>query len=75
MAFSHRWRDIGFMCAYICFNVAATFVLFYVFTIADFKKSGKAKPSKGKGTDAGEHNAGEHKDNKTHNEKVQPERA
>lgn len=30
MSFSHRWRDVGLMCAYIIFNIFATFVLTYL---------------------------------------------
>jgi hypothetical protein len=30
MSFSHRWRNVGFMCAYIVFNTAAVFFLTYL---------------------------------------------
>ena len=33
--FSHRWRDLGFMFAYIAFNIAAVFVGFYLYSVFD----------------------------------------
>ncbi|KAG8929230.1 hypothetical protein FRC02_005825 [Tulasnella sp. 418] len=33
MFYSHRWRNAGFMVAYIIFNIAATFVFTYLFRI------------------------------------------
>jgi len=48
MSYTHRYRDVGFMCAYIIFNYAATFALTWLFTIADFStisfKKKKASP-------------------------------
>ncbi|KAI5479965.1 hypothetical protein MNV49_002255 [Pseudohyphozyma bogoriensis] len=48
MKFSHRWRNVGLMCAYILFNIFLTFVLTYVMTVADwstmFKKKSKPAP-------------------------------
>ncbi|KAL5527915.1 hypothetical protein ACEPAG_6716 [Sanghuangporus baumii] len=31
--YSHRWRDVGFMMVYICFNIAAIYVMTYLFRI------------------------------------------
>jgi ATP-binding cassette subfamily G (WHITE) protein 2 (SNQ2) len=36
MKFSHRWRDLGFMFAYILFNIAATYLITYLFTVVDW---------------------------------------
>ncbi|KAL8280941.1 hypothetical protein RQP46_006620 [Phenoliferia psychrophenolica] len=46
MSFNHRWRNIGFMCAYIVFNYAACFCFFYLVTIFDWSSFslGKKKP-------------------------------
>ncbi|KAM0791176.1 hypothetical protein ACM66B_005660 [Microbotryomycetes sp. NB124-2] len=38
MSFSNRWRDLGFMFAYIIFNIAAVFALTYIFNIMDWSK-------------------------------------
>ncbi|GAA5903973.1 hypothetical protein JCM6882_003791 [Rhodosporidiobolus microsporus] len=44
MSYSHRWRNFGFMWAYIIFNIAAVFVGFYLYSIFDWGKlSGKGK--------------------------------
>lgn len=52
MSFSHRYRDIGFMVAYIVFNWVACFGLFYLVSVYDWsnfsilpkKKAAKAEP-------------------------------
>ena len=36
--FSHRWRDLGFMFAYIAFTIAAVFVGFYLYSVFDWSK-------------------------------------
>lgn len=36
--FSHRWRDLGFMFAYIAFNIAAVFIGFYLYSVFDWSK-------------------------------------
>jgi len=33
MRYQNRWRNIGILCAYIIFNVIATFVLYYIFRV------------------------------------------
>lgn len=38
MSFNHRWRDVGFMCAYILFNIAAVFVITYLYSVFDWSK-------------------------------------
>ncbi len=46
---ANRFRDIGFICAYIVFNIFLCFVLFYffrVFRLSDWKKSDKKTASK-----------------------------
>ncbi|GAA6000108.1 hypothetical protein JCM10207_006055 [Rhodosporidiobolus poonsookiae] len=49
MSFSHRWRDLSFMVAYICFNIFACFLAFYLFSVFDWSKlSGKGKKSQKK---------------------------
>ncbi|GAA5925123.1 hypothetical protein JCM10213_000539 [Rhodosporidiobolus nylandii] len=59
MSFSHRWRDFGFMWAYIIFNIAWVFAGFYLYSIFDWSKlSGKGKV-KSKGGDKGEKNKSE----------------
>ncbi|SCZ91970.1 BZ3500_MvSof-1268-A1-R1_Chr5-3g08254 [Microbotryum saponariae] len=50
MKYSHRWRDVGIFCAYICFNYFAVFALTYIFSIADFKMSASFFSKKGKKT-------------------------
>ncbi|KAF8069062.1 pleiotropic drug resistance ABC transporter [Lyophyllum atratum] len=45
--YDHRWRDIGFMCAFIVFNIVCTYLLTYLFRIRtgslipSFKRSPK----------------------------------
>lgn len=34
--FSHRWRNVGFQCAYLVFNVVAAFTIYYVLRVAKF---------------------------------------
>jgi ATP-binding cassette subfamily G (WHITE) protein 2 (SNQ2) len=49
MSFSHRWRNLGFMVAYILFNIAAVFIGFFLYTIYDWSSlSFKSKSKKGK---------------------------
>ncbi|MEI4867113.1 hypothetical protein, partial [Klebsiella pneumoniae] len=43
MSFSHRWRDLGFMFAYIAFNIAAVFVGFYLYSVFDWSKLSRKK--------------------------------
>ncbi|GAA5983374.1 hypothetical protein JCM10908_000258 [Rhodotorula pacifica] len=43
MSFSHRWRDLGFMFAYIIFNIAAVFVGFYLYSVMDWSKLSRKK--------------------------------
>ncbi|BGP40430.1 ATP-binding cassette transporter snq2 [Rhodotorula kratochvilovae] len=53
MSFSHRWRNLGFMCAYILFNIAAVFIGFYLYSIADWSSlSFKSKKGKKGGAPA-----------------------
>ncbi|TNY24740.1 putative SNQ2-ABC transporter [Rhodotorula diobovata] len=51
MSFSHRWRDFGFLWAYVVFNIAAVFLGFYLYSIADWSKL-SFKSKKGKKTTA-----------------------
>jgi len=50
MAYSHRWRNIGFMCAYIVFNYAAVFVCTWLYSEVHwgslFSRKSKSKKSK-----------------------------
>lgn len=54
MSYSHRWRDIGFMCAYIVFNIAAVFICTYLYsevswsTLFTRKKKAAKKPEQEK---------------------------
>ncbi|GAA6060988.1 hypothetical protein JCM10212_000674 [Sporobolomyces blumeae] len=48
MSYSHRWRDIGFLCAYIVFNFAAVFACHYLarefkWSSLSLRKNKKAK--------------------------------
>ncbi|GMG24424.1 unnamed protein product [Ambrosiozyma monospora] len=36
MSYSHRWRNIGFFCAYIIFNVFAMLTLYWTFRVKRF---------------------------------------
>ncbi|KAM0754754.1 putative SNQ2-ABC transporter [Meredithblackwellia eburnea MCA 4105] len=38
MNFSHRYRDVGLMCAYIVFNYALVFILTYLVSMKDWSK-------------------------------------
>ncbi|QPG73024.1 hypothetical protein FOA43_000328 [Brettanomyces nanus] len=33
MAYSHRWRNVGLFCVYICFNVFAMLSMYYLFRV------------------------------------------
>lgn len=56
MSFGNRYRDVGFMCAYILFNVSLVFILTYLFQILDWGSVSlfqrKAKPATGSDTEA-----------------------
>ncbi|KAK7207385.1 ABC-2 type transporter-domain-containing protein [Myxozyma melibiosi] len=41
--FSHRWRDIGFLCVYLVFNVFAAFIVYYFLRIAKIDVFGSIK--------------------------------
>lgn len=47
MSFSHRWRDLGFMFAYIGFNIGAAFLGFYLYSVFDWSRlrRNKSKPT------------------------------
>ncbi|GAA5975740.1 hypothetical protein JCM11641_005856 [Rhodosporidiobolus odoratus] len=53
MSFSHRWRDYGFMFAYILFNIGAVFLGFYLYSVFDWSKL-TSKKAKSKKQDTGE---------------------
>ncbi len=36
MSFSHRYRDVGFMCAYIVFNIATVYLMTYLYSVVDW---------------------------------------
>lgn len=36
MSYSHRWRNVGFFCVYICFNLCAMMSLHYFFRIRKY---------------------------------------
>ncbi|KAK4051085.1 ATP-binding cassette transporter snq2 [Microbotryomycetes sp. JL221] len=45
-SFSHRWRDLGLMFAYILFNIAAVFFLTWLFHFREGKLIGRLKSKK-----------------------------
>ncbi|GAA5967234.1 hypothetical protein JCM3765_001744 [Sporobolomyces pararoseus] len=55
MSYSHRWRNIGFMCAYIVFNYAMVFVCSWLYSEVKwgslFAKKNKAKKNEKKNTE------------------------
>jgi len=38
MSFDHRWRDVGFMCAYIVFNLVTVYLMTYLYSVLDWSK-------------------------------------
>lgn len=53
-SYSYKWRNVGFFCAYICFNIIAMLVLYYLFRVKSwnlpnpknlFKKKDKTQSS------------------------------
>ncbi len=68
MNFDDRWRNLGFVCAYVIFNAACAFAFFYSTKVAKFNLIGlKAKMGKkkaagtGSGSDASSRREGEKK--------------
>ena len=41
MRYQNRWRNRGILCAYIIFNVVATFVLYYTFRVVSHVMPGR----------------------------------
>ena len=48
MSFSHRWRNVGFMCAYIVFNIATVYLMTYLYSVVDWSSVSLKPKKKGK---------------------------